>query len=138
MDLKEFVSETLISIITGVTEAQEKANEYGAFVNPAGLMRSTSNVSNNAVWDNSTNNYAQSIAFDVAVTAEDSGKGGAKVKVLSGIIGGELGGEKSNKNSVASRVQFSIPILFPAHDIKNPDARKPGGARRVLSEGIKK
>ncbi|MCE1225962.1 MAG: hypothetical protein LWW87_05660 [Geobacteraceae bacterium] len=138
MDLKEFVSETLISIITGVTDAQEKANEYGAFVNPAGLMRSTSNVSNNAIWDNSTNNYAQSIAFDVAVTAEDAGQGGAKIKVFSGIISGELGGEKSNKNSVASRVQFSIPILFPAHDIKKPDARKPGGTRKVISEGIKK
>ncbi len=124
MDLKEFVSETLISVITGVTDAQKKVEGHGAFVNPTGLMRSTSNISSNAVWDNSTNNYSQTVTFDVAITAEDTGKGGAKVKVLSGLLGGEFGGEKSNKNTLVSRVQFSIPVLFPAHDTGNPLARK--------------
>lgn len=104
MDLKEFVSETLLSIITGVNDAQKKAVELGAFVNPGGLMRNTSNVSNNAIWDNTTNNYAQHVSFDVAITAEDTATGGAKVKVLSGILGGDIGGEKGNKNVVASRI----------------------------------
>ena len=135
MDLKEFISETLLSIITAVTDAQKKAVELGAHVNPAGLMRATGNVSSNAIWDNSTNNYAQSISFDVAVTAEDTGKGGAKIKVFSGFLGGELGGEKGSKNSVASRVQFSIPVLLPGHDVGNPAARK-AGERKVISKGI--
>ena len=123
MDLKDFVAETLTSILEGVSNAQEKAKELGAFVNPGGLMRNVSNVSDNSIWDNRTNNFAQQVNFDVAVTAEDSATGGAKIRVLSGILGGDIGGEKANKNSIVSRVQFSVPILLPAHDVGDPKAR---------------
>jgi len=135
MDLKEFVSETILSVITGVTEAQEKAKKLGAHVNPGGLTRNVSNIADNAIWDNTTNNYAQPVSFDVAVTAEDTAKGGAKVKVLSGILGGDIGGEKGNKNVIASRVQFVIPVLLPSQDIENPNSRI-GGKRKVISSGI--
>ena len=135
MDLKEFVSETILSVISGVSDAQEKAKEFGAHVNPGGLTRSLSNISDNAIWDNTTNNYAQPVTFDVAVTAEDSATGGAKVKVLSGILGGDIGGEKGSKNVVASRVQFSVPILLPPQNIDNPNARIKG-KREVVSKGI--
>lgn len=123
MDLKDFVSQTLISIVEGVRESQEAAKENGAFINPGGLMRNTGNISDNSIWDNRTNNYAQHVTFDVAVTAEDSSTGGAKVKVLAGILGGDVGGEKGNKNSVASRVQFTVPVLLPSHDVGDPKAR---------------
>jgi hypothetical protein len=137
MDLKDFVSETLLSIIQGVNDAQEKAKELGAHINPGGLMRSTSNISSNAIWDNTTNNYAQPVAFDVAITAEDSAKGGAKVKVLSGILGGDIGGEKGSKNVIASRVQFTVPLLLPAHNIEKPNARKLV-KRQVTSKGVRR
>jgi hypothetical protein len=124
MDLKDFVSETLVSIISGVADAQEKSKELGANVNPSGLMRNTSNVASNAVWDNSNNNYAQSVNFDIAVTAEDTAKAGAKVKVITGIFGANANAESGNKNSLASRVQFTVPILLPPQDIKKPSASK--------------
>jgi len=124
MDLKEFVSETLVSIVDGIKDAQDKSGELGAAINPGGLMRNTTSVENNAVWDNRDNNYAQPVTFDIAITAEDSAHGGAKVKVLSGIFGGELGGEKGSKNVLASRVQFSVPVLFPTEKIDDPEARE--------------
>ncbi|WP_444895979.1 hypothetical protein [Microbulbifer sp. SSSA005] len=123
MDLKEFVSETLVSIVDGVRAAQERSRELGASVNPGGLMRNKDSVSENSIWDNRNNNYAQSVAFDIAITAEDSAKGGAKVKVLSGIFGGDIGGEKGSKNILASRVQFSVPVLFPTEDVLDEGAR---------------
>lgn len=123
MDLKDFVSETLISILEGVVNAQEKAAEINALVNPGGLMRNADNVSDNSIWDNRTNNFAQQVQFDIAVTAEDSATGGAKIKVMSGILGGGIGGEKANKNSIASRVQFSVPVLLPSQDIGDSAAR---------------
>jgi hypothetical protein len=86
------------------------------------------------LWDNSTNNYAQQVSFDVAITAEDSAKGGAKVKVLSGILGGDIGGEKGSKNVVASRVQFSVPVLLPAHVIDKPNARISIKSKRLGSD----
>ena len=125
MDLKEFVSETLVSIIDGIKDAQGKSINLGASVNPGGLMRHKAAVKENSIWDNTTNNYAQSVTFDIAITAEDSAQGGAKVKVLSGIFGGEVGGEKESKNILASRVNFSVPVLFPTIDMENPEARTP-------------
>lgn len=125
MDLKEFVTETLVSIVEGVKAAQERVNnsDVDAFVNPGGLMRNTKGVADDAIWDNRTNNYARHVTFDVAVTAEDSSSGGAKIKVLTGILGGDIGGGKSNKNTAISRVQFIVPVLLPSHNIGDQAAR---------------
>lgn len=129
MDLKDFVSETIVSIISGVSEAQTKAAELGAHVNPSGLTRNKTAVENNSIWDNSGNNFAQPISFDIAVTAEDTEKGGAKVKVIAGIFGAGADAETGNKSSLASRVQFTVPILLPGHKVENPKARaKPPSA----------
>lgn len=123
MDLKEFVSETLVSIVTGIKDAQEKTKTLGASVNPGGLMRKSEAVSNNTTWDNRNNNFSQPVTFDIAITAEDSATGGAKVKVLSGLLGGDIGGEKGSKNVLASRIQFTVPVLFPCENIEDPAAR---------------
>ena len=34
MELKEFVSNSIVQIIEGVKEAQDKAGQFGAIVNP--------------------------------------------------------------------------------------------------------
>ena len=34
MELKEFVTETLMQIIEGIKDAQEKSSELGAIINP--------------------------------------------------------------------------------------------------------
>ena len=108
----------------------------GAHINPSGLMRNSANVSDNSLWNNRTNVYAQPISFDIAVMVEKEGKGGAKIKVLSGFfgVGGEVDGEKSNKNAVASRVQFTVPVLFPSQNIADPAAR---GVLRVSDDALK-
>ena len=137
MELKEFVSETLISIVSGIKDAQEKSEILGALINPGGLNRNISSVENNAIWDNRTNNYAQPVSFDVAITAEDSANTGGKVKVLSGIFGGDIGGEKGTKNVLASRIQFSVPVLFPASNIGDPEARTPKQPKVKMPEPIK-
>lgn len=137
MDLKDFVSETLVSVVDGIKDAQEKSRSQGASINPGGLMRGTSNVSENALWDNRDNNYAQLVSFDIAITAEDSAAGGGKVKVLSGIFGGEVGGEKGSKNVLASRVQFCVPVLFPVEAITDPEARAPKKTEAKIPEPIK-
>ncbi|WP_299583560.1 hypothetical protein [uncultured Microbulbifer sp.] len=137
MDLKEFVSETIVSIVSGIKEAQEKTKDLGASVNPGGLMRKSEAVSDNTTWDNRNNNFSQPVAFDIAITAEDSAKGGAKVKVLSGILGGDVGGEKGSKNVLASRIQFTVPVLFPSEDIEDPAARTINKATVKMPSPIK-
>lgn len=137
MDLKEFVSETLVSIVTGIKDAQEKTRNLGASVNPGGLMRKSEAVSDNSTWDNRNNNFSQPVTFDIAITAEDSAKGGAKVKVLSGILGGDIGGEKGSKNVLASRIQFTVPVLFPSENIEDPAARTVNKVQTTIPQPIK-
>jgi hypothetical protein len=119
MDLKEFVAKSLLSITEGVVEAQKKALEHGALVNPGGLTRNISNVEDNAIWDKTTNNYARLVKFDVAVTAEEGTATNAKIGVLSGVLNLGAGGESENKNAVVSRLQFSVPVLFPVSKAQN-------------------
>jgi hypothetical protein len=123
MELKDFVSKSIQSIIQGVVEAQEAAKPHGAHVNPGGLMRTTTHIHNNAIWDNNTNNFAQIIAFDVAVTIEDSQTANAKIGVFSGFAGAKAGAETQDKNTVVSRLSFSVPVLLPISAV-DPSARK--------------
>ena len=126
MELKEFISETIQSIIEGVKTAQSAAEENDALVNPGGLMRNTTNVSDNALWDNSSNVYAQSISFDVAVTVEEESGAKGSIKILGGILNADAGGQNGLKSSAANRVQFVVPVMLPAQKTKNPNARVKG------------
>jgi hypothetical protein len=113
MELKNFISQALASIVEGVVEAQAAAKKHGACVNPGGLMRSTQSISTDAVWDNTTNNYARLVSFDVAVTVEEGTTTNAKIGVVSGILNLGAGGASANKEQAVSRIQFSVPVLLP-------------------------
>ena len=113
MDLKDFVSKSLLSIVEGVAEAQSKSGALGAQINPGGLMRNVAKVEDNSIWDKRTNNYARTVKFDVAVTAEDGTATNAKIGVLSGVLNLGAAGASENKTAVVSRLQFSVPVLFP-------------------------
>lgn len=53
------------------------------------------------------------LTFDIAVTTTDASgsTGGGGLKVLGVSFGGEL--QQETQNAIASRVQFSIPIVWP-------------------------
>lgn len=89
MNLKDFVK----NVLTDVTEA----------------IQDTCTASNRGMHLNVKEGGG--VQFDIAVTVEelDSAKGGAGIKVLSIIDGG---GEisKESRNSVVSRVQFSVYV----------------------------
>jgi hypothetical protein len=124
MDLKDFVAVTLAAIVDGVVQAQANASPKGAHVNPGGLMRTTRSISNDALWDNATNNFARLVNFDVALSVEEGTMTSAKVGVVAGILNLGAGGESANKQLVVSRVQFSVPLLFPVSALPQT-AREP-------------
>ena len=117
MELKDFISTTLAAIVDGVVDAQEKVQSKGAHINPGGLMRTTSKISENSIWDNASNNFARMVQFDVALTVEDGTKTNAKVGVVAGVFNLGASGESANKQLAINRVQFSVPVLFPASDL---------------------
>ena len=124
MELKNFVSQALADIVEGVVEAQKLAAQHGALVNPGKLTRSTQAVSTDAVWDNTTNNYARVVSFDVAVSVEEEERAKAKIGVVAGIFNAGANGEMASKERALSRIQFTVPVLFPTQDAGD-------GARKV-------
>lgn len=113
MKLDEFITDTLKSIIKGVKDSQEFAQENGARVNP--------HIGN---WDKTkilTTYYGReegarvisTIDFDIAVTASNSqetgGEGG--INVFSVKLGGKL--TDAEKNETVSRIKFSLNVTLP-------------------------
>lgn len=113
MELKQFISQALTAIVEGVVEAQEQTKKHGALVNPGGLRRTVKNISSDAIWDDSTNNFARSVSFDVAVTVEEGSKTNAKIGVAAGLLNLGAGGASENKQLAVSRIQFEVPLLLP-------------------------
>lgn len=124
MELTQFISETLVSIVEGIADAQARTKDRGAFVNPGGLMRTTSSVGENSIWDNRTNNFARLVTFDIAVTVEEGTKTGAKIGVVAGLFDLGAGGASENKQLAMNRIQFAVPVLLPASELP-PEARLP-------------
>lgn len=98
MELEEFISKTLVSIMKGVKSANKelKVSEND---NVAYLIESASNHKDR------TDGY---IKFDVAVTAikEAGTKGTGGIRVWSVGIGGEK--EVSSSDQVVSRIKFGV------------------------------
>jgi len=106
MILKDFIQETITSILDGISEASKT---HGDRVVPQlsigdgdplhGIMLAAPRLE-----------PVSNIEFDVAVTASDTteGKVGAGIKVLDIGFGSDLSGER--QRSTVSRIKFVVPI----------------------------
>ncbi|EKO3929404.1 MULTISPECIES: hypothetical protein [Gammaproteobacteria] len=105
MELDKFVAQSIAMICKGVHEAQMEVAKYGASVNETPLS------DRGAVGELKAPNKTlmQTVEFDVAVTTEDNGSGGAKISVLG--LGLSKKGE--TKDSISSRIVFKVPITLP-------------------------
>jgi hypothetical protein len=112
MDLKEFVSQTLVQIVAGVKHAQSETKTLGAEVNP----RLTSPMDHAARQGFLTvgNGYAQIVHFDVALTIIEGTGTRAGIGVFAGAVNLGAAGQSKSESSSASRVQFSVPMVLPA------------------------
>jgi hypothetical protein len=111
MNLQDFVSETIMQIVSGVKAAQAVSAEHGSKVNPK-LMSNYDYASQHGfLWCDSE--YAQIVQFDVALTAtkESGAKGGIGLFVGAVSIGATKG--SNSENTSVSRVKFSVPLVLP-------------------------
>ncbi|MBN8245225.1 hypothetical protein JF546_19595 [Nitratireductor aquimarinus] len=106
MDLKDFVTASLQQIIDGVKEAQGVDGGDNINAQNAGIP-SGKNAFSAGTYGNFT-----LVEFDVAVSAETSGKGRANLQVFG--VGFEGGGE--HKAGSANRIAFAIPVRLPDGD----------------------
>lgn len=114
LSLKEFVSDSLVQIVAGVTDAQEKTSKQGARISPQGYtphdkMDSVLILPSLAT----TTRYGQYVDFDVAVTARgiDKAEGGTGIFVAALALG--VKGSEETESSAISRLKFRVPVFLP-------------------------
>jgi hypothetical protein len=108
MDLREFVAQCLTSISEGVSQAIEErthSSSKGGAINPAFNYKGSGGP----------HFQSRDVEFDIAVTSEDnSAKGGkGSIRVISADI------STSSKTVTASRIKFSVPVIFPATEVSS-------------------
>jgi hypothetical protein len=112
MDLKDFVAASLQQILEGIKQAQATAEGSNINAEGAGIPSGK-----NAYSGGSYGTFTL-VEFDVAVSAETSGKGGANLKVFG--AGFEGGGE--HKSGTANRISFAVPVRLPDGDTQRARA----------------
>lgn len=112
MDLEEFIAESIIQLMNGVTTAQEASEVVGGAVNPH-LLSTCDNSSVPSVGHGNTTE----IKYHLALTKSKSSDGGAKFSVMFGEHGG-FGRNKSKHHSDSSvtSMSFAVRVSLPLHD----------------------
>lgn len=116
MRLKDFIKNSIEDITSAIKECQDELN------NGAILCPTNTNSSNKiaAVGKNLDVSY---IEFDVSVAVEtieeSNSNGGASLNIVS-IAKLDFGGKDNNtgKETNASRIKFSIPLVYPQHHVE--------------------
>lgn len=121
MELKEFIINALTDITGAIKECQQNVDN-GAIFAP------TNTEAENRI--NTPNGYlsVSEIAFDVAVSASkensDGVSGGGGINVLGVNFGAKGSTEDKVVEATASRIKFSIPLVYPPTDVqKKPRTR---------------
>jgi hypothetical protein len=121
MDLKDFISTSLTQIAEGILAASEALKDTDAVVNPTQLVthsNSAQGFGRTLKADDATylsvTRLVERVTFDVAVTTEGSTQGSAGLKVGIGSVGIKVGGDMQDKAGQESRIQFTIPMVFPS------------------------
>jgi len=111
MELQEFIAKTITEIQAGVEKAIGNTKNVRGAINP--------------VWgtsDDISAKHVKEVTFDIAVTVSEQkgGKAGADIKVMGMGVGGDM--SKKTETSHVSRIQFSIPIVFPVQIVESSKA----------------
>lgn len=111
MQLKEFVSQALVDILEGVSDAQRKVKMPGAQVNPYIGNGSAELTKLGIAW--AGGRAAHLVQFDLAITASEGTGTKGGIGVLAGVVNLGSSGQSNSENVTASRIQFAVPITLP-------------------------
>jgi len=120
VELKQFITETLVQISDGIQEAQKQLKERGseAIVN--------TNMTETDVGHLVTGGRrrpVEHVEFDVAILANEGTetKAGVGITVAS-LLKLDAGGKSSQTSGRESRIKFKVPISYPMHKYESGPA----------------
>jgi hypothetical protein len=112
MELKDFISQALSQIVDGVKEAQEKASEQGAYINPTNIK--DRDTSSRHIFINDKSIDVNNIDFEVEVSTMDGNSKSGKAGIfVADII--SVGAKNENQNTTMARnkLSFVVPVALP-------------------------
>lgn len=113
VDLKDFISDAIVDLCEGLSDAKERLKDKGAYVNPP--VQGMAEAKGRTVYTHAHGSGHQCalVDFDIAITASQktAAEGGGRVSVVGVSFGSEVNGESAS--STVSHVKFTLPIAFP-------------------------
>lgn len=120
MELKEFVSKSLLEIMAGVADAQ-KQTKAGSIV-PHVLSR----VHTTGGWGERTlkaieqgSTEIQTVEFEVTVKADEREGAQGRISVVAGLFGAGITADKGKTDEHGTTLKFRVPIAFPTQPAIN-------------------
>lgn len=113
MELKEFITQTLININQGIIDAQEQTKDSGILINPKNIRKRDNN--NYEVY-NGNSATIQEIEFNVVVNVTEGKDSKIAVGAFTGILSGGVSNTNQNNNSTQTTIKFNLPVQFPSND----------------------
>ncbi len=114
MELKDFISETLIEIAQGVNMAKEKYKELGGDVNPHNLKQIEGGLMyGKEIPIQSVAKLLCNVQFEIALT--DGNKEGSSngIGVFLGYFSAGGKTDSANEHQSFTRVKFNVPVQLP-------------------------
>jgi len=120
VELKEFITETLMQIADGIEDAQKRLKDRGskAIVNTNMTATDVGHVVTGG-----RRRPVEFVEFDVAVLADEGTEKRAGVGLtVASLLKLDAGGKSSQSKGSESRIKFKIPMSYPMHqyDGENP------------------
>ncbi len=108
MELKDFISKTLIDFSEGVIDAQNALADKGVMINP------TMGENGYVAIHNGSSRAVQNVRFNVEVAVEENTSVSGSVKiVVASIFGAGSSLANDNKQKGVSTITFEVPISLP-------------------------
>jgi len=112
MNLKNFITQSLVDIMTGLKDAQDQLKDSHSRICPT-LSQAITPAGQQALIGVSTKGQAIALVeYDVAVEVSTDGAGG-EIRVAAGVISGGLQGKFKDTERRAARLKFSVPVAYP-------------------------
>ncbi len=113
MELKQFVTETLVQISEGIEAAQKQLKENGS----ASIINTNMTKTNDGhLVTGGRRRPVEYVEFDVAVLANEGTetKAGIGLTVAS-LLKLDAGGQSNQTAGSESRIKFKVPMSYPMH-----------------------
>ena len=118
MELKDYISETLVQIAEGVISAKEKLEGKDVIINPNPTFHSDGQfwIGKNQEFG-SVERWVQLIELNISTEIVESTEGNGGAKVGIGVLNIGTGIKESGEQKNANSVKFAIPICLPSTDV---------------------